>query len=107
VLARDRGAATASSVPASSIKYEYGVGVAVSAGVLLGNSASGAVGLFDGSTTIANVAYGGWYTTQGESIQLRTLTSAAGPAKSSWCVSSNAWTTGSDKGTPGAANDCP
>lgn len=107
VLARDRAGATAAKLPVSSIVYEYGAGATASGGVLLGNSGSGGVSIYDGSTLVAGSNYGGWYTTDGQSLQLKTPTAAASTAKASWCVSSTAWAAGADKGTPGAASDCP
>ena len=110
VLVRDTVAATAAGVPNGAILLEYGAGVAVSQGILLANSAGGAVWLMDGTTTISGTQYGGWFTQAspgGHSIQLRTLTLAASGTQTSWCLSAIPWGTGPDRGTPGAVSDCP
>lgn len=108
VLARDKAAATAAKVPAAAIVYEYGKGLASSTGIQLANGGTGGVSLRDGASTIAQAAYGGWFSQSGgSSIQLKTLTYPGSLQKSNWCLSSGAWTTGSDKGTPGAGSDCP
>lgn len=108
ILARSKAAATTAKVPAAAIIYEYGTGLTDSTGVQLANGASGAIHLKDGSTDIAQSTYGGWFSQSGgSSIQLKTLTYASGTQSSSWCLSKTSWTTGSDKGTPGAASDCP
>jgi hypothetical protein len=107
VLARDKAGAVAAKVPATAIAYEYGAGLSASAGVLLANGASGAVSLLDGSTVISSAPYGGWFTQPGSSAQLKVLDAAQSSSKASWCLSANAWTSGSEKGTPGAAEDCP
>lgn len=110
LLVRDTTAATAAKVPSRAIVLEYGAGVSVSQGILLANGTSGAVWLMDGTTTIAGTQYGGWFSQSspgGKSVQLRTLSLAASGQQASWCLSANAWATGSDRGTPGAANDCP
>jgi hypothetical protein len=110
VLARDTVAATAARVPSSAIVLEYGAGVAVSQGILLANSTGGAVWLLDGTTTITGMQYGGWFSQSspgGKSIQLKTLSFAASGSQSSWCLSASSWASGTDKGTPGAASDCP
>ncbi len=108
VLARSKAAATTAKIPVAAIVYEYGTGLPDNAGIQLANGASGGVWLRDGTSTIAQADYGGWYSQSGgSSIQLKTLTYAASAQSSSWCLSLNPWTTGSDKGTPGAPNDCP
>ena len=108
VLARDRAAATAAKVPAAAIVYEYGKGLASSTGVQLANGATGGGSLRNGASIIAQAAYGGWFSQPGgSSIQLKTLTYPGSIQKANWCLSSGAWTTGSDKGTPGAGADCP
>lgn len=97
-------------VPAESIVYEYGKGLADSAGIQLANSASGAVSIEDGGTVLAQADYGGWFpSSPGASIQLRggSLSFAAGVDAASWCVSTTAWRSGSEKGTPGAGSACP
>jgi hypothetical protein len=108
LLARSKTAATAAKVPAAAILYEYGASLPSNAGIQLANAATGGVFLRDGSTVIAQADYGGWYSQSGgSSVQLKTLTYAASGQSSGWCLSLNSWTTGSDKGTPGAASDCP
>lgn len=108
VLARLKTAATSAKVPAAAIVYEYGVGLPDNAGIQLANATTGGVYLRDGATTVAQADYGGWYSQSGgSSVQLKTLTYAASGQSSSWCLSLNTWATGSDKGTPGAASDCP
>lgn len=108
LLVRDKAAAIANDVPASAILYEYGAGLASNAGVLLANGATGGLSLSDGSERLASVPYGGWFTQSGgSSIQRRTTAATASESASGWCLSVNAWTSGSEKGTPGAANDCP
>lgn len=108
VLARSKSAAVAAKVPSAAIVYEYGAGQSDGAGIQLANGASGAVLLKSGSSTIAQASYGGWFSQSGgSSIQLKTLSFAAGTQSSSWCLSKNAWATSADKGTPGAASDCP
>lgn len=108
VLVRSKSAAIAAKVPSSAIVFEYGAGVADGSGVQLANGATGAVSLKDGSTTIAQSTYGGWFSQSGgSSVQLKTLSYSAGTQSSSWCLSKNTWASGSDKGTPGAASDCP
>lgn len=109
VLARDKSIATGTAlVPASAVVYEYGKGMPSNAGVQLANAASGSITLLNGAATIAHVPYGSWFSQSGgSSIQLDVLTPAQASAKASWCLSFSQWTTGSDKGTPGAASDCP
>jgi hypothetical protein len=108
VLVRSQSAAVAAKVPSGAIVYEYGAGLPSNAGVQLANAGTGGVWLRDGSTTIAQADYGGWYSQSGgSSIQLKTLTYPASGQSSNWCVSFSPWTTGSDKGTPGAPSDCP
>jgi hypothetical protein len=108
VLARNRAAAVAAKVPSAAVLYEYGAGLPSTAGVLLVNGATGGVSLADGSVVITSSSYGGWFTQSGgSSVQLRVLDGALGAQKSSWCLSLNAWAIGADKGTPGAASDCP
>jgi hypothetical protein len=108
LLVRNKSAALTAKLPSSAILFEYGAGQTDSSGVQLANGSSGAVYLRDGSTTIAQADYGGWFTQNGgSSIQLKTLTFAASAQSANWCLSKTAWATGSDKGTPGAASDCP
>ncbi len=108
VLARDKAAAIAAKVPQSAIAYEYGTGLPDNAGILLTNGATGAVSIMNGAATLASAPYGGWYSQSGgSSVQLKVLDPAQASAKTSWCLSLTAWTTGSEKGTPGAAEDCP
>lgn len=108
VLARDKAAAIAAKVPGSAIVYEYGTGLPDNAGILLTNGATGGVSLVDGATNIAVAPYGGWYSQSGgSSVQLKVLDPMLTNTKASWCLSLTAWTTGSEKGTPGAAGNCP
>ena len=107
VLARSKTAAIAAKVPAASIVYEYGTGLGDSAGILLANGSTGAVSLLSGATVINAAPYGGWFSTAGSSVQLKVLDGAQSGAKASWCLSSTPWSTGAEKGSPGAANDCP
>jgi len=108
VLARNKAAAISAKVPGAAIVYEYGTGLPDNAGILLTNAATGGISLLDGATTIAAAPYGGWYSQSGgSSVQLKVLVPAQSTAKASWCLSLTAWTTGSEKGTPGAAEDCP
>ena len=76
----------------------------------LGNSDSGSLVLLSGATEIARAKYGSLglgNAANGVSIQLKTLTYAGAAVAGNWCKSSNSWVAGSDKGTPGAASDCP
>lgn len=107
LLVRDKAAAIANDVPASAILYEYGAGLPSNAGVLLANGSTGAISLSDGAVRLANVPYGGWFSQSGgSSIQRRTTNANTSESASDWCLSLDAWTSGSEKGTPGAANDC-
>ncbi len=109
VLARKTSGAMAAKVPTEVIVYDYGAGTLVANQVQLGNSGSGAILLFDGTTEIAQARYGKLglgNAADGQSIQLKTLTYAGAGIAGSWCKSSNPWTAGSDKGTPGAPSDC-
>ena len=107
VLARSKAGAIAAKVPAAAIVYEYGASLADNAGVLLTNGATGGVSLLSGATTIAAAPYGGWFAQIGSSIQLKVLDGTQSSTKASWCLSSTPWSTGSEKGTPGSASDCP
>lgn len=108
VLARNKAQAITSKVPASAIVYEYGTGLPDNAGILLTNSSTGGISLMNGGATIAAAPYGGWYSQSGGStVQLKVLDPATTTSKTSWCLSLSPWTTGSEKGTPGAAEDCP
>lgn len=108
LLARTKVGAVAAKVPASVIVYEYGEGLPSNAGVQLANGATGGVSLLNGPVVITQAPYGGWFSQSGgSSAQLSILDGAQSTAKNSWCLSSNTWTTGSEKGTPGAAEDCP
>ncbi len=107
VLVRSESAAISAKVPAAAIVYEYGAGLSSGAGIQLANGSTGGVSLKDGATTLAQASYGGWYSQSGgSSVQLKTLTYPAGAQKASWCLSVSPWTTGSEKGTPGAPSDC-
>jgi hypothetical protein len=108
VLVRNKATALSAKVPASAIVYDYGAGVAVGSGIQLANGSTGGVWLRDGAASLAIGDYGGWFgSVNGASVQLKTLSFTAGGQPAAWCQSSNAWATGSDKGTPGASNDCP
>ncbi len=107
VLARSRAAAVAAKVPTASIVYEYG-GTVATAGIQLGNGTTGAIGLYNGTTLIGGANYGALLSSaSAQSIELKTLTAAASTTAAGWCLAHATWVTGSDKGTPGAANDCP
>lgn len=106
VLARNTAAAVAAGVPAPAIVYEYGLGLADSTGILLGNGATGKVTLNAGDTTITSATYGAWFEgANGRSVQLSAL--GHSQLQESWCLSDNAWSTGADRGTPGRPSDCP
>jgi hypothetical protein len=109
VFARLKASATTAGVPAAAIVYEYGAGVASAGGILLTNGTTGSIAVKDGATAIAQVTYGGFgLTASGASVQLKgPLTAAAESVKADWCQSANAFAVGKDKGTPGAASDCP
>ncbi len=107
VLARNKAAAITAKVPAASIVYEYGTGLGDSAGILLANGATGAITLLSGATVINAAPYGGWFSTSGSSVQLKVLDGAQSGAKGSWCLSATPWSTGAEKGSPGATNNCP
>jgi hypothetical protein len=108
VLARNKTAALAAKVPASAVVYEYGTSLPDNAGIILANGATGGIAVLDGSSMIANAPYGPWFSQSGgSSLQLKILDASQSAQKASWCLSLNPWTTGSEKGTPGAAGDCP
>lgn len=108
VLVRDMTGANTAHVPAGTILYAYGAGLPSNSGVQLANGATGAVLLKDGSTTIARAEYGGWFNVDdGESIQLKSLSYGGSANANGWCVSTTTWSAGPEKGTPGAAHDCP
>jgi hypothetical protein len=74
----------------------------------LANGSSGAIEILDGANLVARVVYGPFnFSVGGQSIQLKVLTMGAAQQKVNWCVSQNAWAQLTDKGTPGAASDCP
>jgi hypothetical protein len=107
VFARSKTGAIAAKVPASVIAYEYGTGLSDASGILLANGSTGGISLLNGAVTVASAPYGGWFTGMGASIQLKALDASQTTAKAGWCRSSNAWTSGSENGTPGLAGDCP
>jgi Lamin Tail Domain len=116
LLVSDEAGAIAAKVPAAAIVYEYNKGLNASSRIALGNSDSGSIVLLDGSTEIARAKYGpappnglglGDNAHEGIAIQLKTLTYAGAGLKANWCYSATPWTAGSDRGTPGAASDCP
>jgi Lamin Tail Domain len=107
VLARNKAAAIAAKVPAAAIVYEYGTGLADNVGILLANGSTGGISLLNGANVIATAPYGGWFTASGSSVQLKVMDGTQSSAKASWCLSPTVWATGSEKGTPGIACDCP
>ncbi|MBX3192937.1 MAG: lamin tail domain-containing protein [Labilithrix sp.] len=108
LLVRSKTGAATAKVPASVVLYEYGTGLPDTGGVLLANGANGAVSLLNGPVAITSAQYGGWYSQSGgSSVQLKVVSDGQGATPASWCLSLNAWATGSDKGTPGAPQDCP
>ncbi|CAN5911833.1 hypothetical protein BH11MYX4_BH11MYX4_53940 [soil metagenome] len=107
VLARSKAGATTAKVPPAAIVYEYGAGLGDSAGILLANGSTGGISLLSGATVINAAPYGGWFTGSGGSVQLKVLDGTQSGAKASWCLSPTAWTTGSEKGSPGSVNNCP
>jgi len=108
ILARDKTAAIAAKVPAAAIVYEYGTGLPDNAGIVLANGSTGGLSLLDGTTTLVSVPYGPWFSQSGgSSLELKALDALQESASTGWCLALNTWTTGSEKGTPGAANDCP
>lgn len=108
IFVRNRSVSTTANVPGAASAYEYGAGLTSSTGIQLANGDTGALFLKDGSTSIAACDYGGWFTSaSGASVQIKTMSYAAGSNKNEWCVSSTSWSGATDKGTPGAANDCP
>lgn len=107
VLARNKAAAIAAKVPAGAIVYEYGAGLADNLGILLANGSTGGISLLSGATVITSAPYGGWFTAMGSSVQLKVIDPAQTGVKASWCLSPNAWSTGSERGSPGSACDCP
>jgi hypothetical protein len=110
VLARTITGATAAKIPAASVLYEYGAGGTPTTGVLLGNGSTGSIALLNASTTLASVSYGAFFGSQtviGRSAQLKVLSTSAASNAASWCLSGTVWATGADRGTPGAASDCP
>ncbi len=108
VFARNRAGALTAKVPAAAIAYDYGLGLPDNAGILLANSAVAALSLLNGPVVIAHAPYGAWFSQSGgSSVQLYVFDPSLVEAKESWCLSTAAWTSGSEKGTPGAAEDCP
>lgn len=103
VIAQNRLSATTALVPATTIVAEYGAALGS-----LSNGTTGGVSLSNAGTVIARAPYAGFFPSpQGASIQLKTLTFAAAGTAANWCVSGTAFAIGGDKGTPGAASDCP
>lgn len=108
ILSRNKAAAISAKVPAGAIVYEYGTGLPDNAGIVLANGNTGGISLLDGATTLVSVPYGPWFSQSGgSSIQLKALDAAQESASAGWCLSLSTWTTGSEKGTPGSAADCP
>lgn len=116
VFVRNRAQAIATGVPPSAILFDYGAGDPDTGGVLLSNSASGAVSLMDGGAEIVKVAYGPFGFTQtppgGASIQLKVPDADLAKNASGWCRSTTIWPgqpptkNPQDKGSPGAASTC-
>jgi hypothetical protein len=74
VFVRNRSVSTTANVPGASSAYEYGAGLTSSSGIQLANGDTGGLSLKDGSTSIAVVDYGGWFTSAGgSSVQMKTL----------------------------------
>ena len=108
ILARDKTAAISAKVPAMAIVYEYGTGLPDNAGIVLANGSTGGISLLDGATTLVSVPYGPWFSQSGgSSLELKALDASQESTSAGWCLALKTWTTGSEKGTPGAANDCP
>jgi hypothetical protein len=108
ILARDKTAAISAKVPAAAIVYEYGTGLPDNAGIVLANGSTGGISLLDGTTTLVSVPYGPWFSQSGgSSLELKGLDASQESTSAGWCIALKTWTTGSEKGTPGAANDCP
>ncbi|MBS2019975.1 MAG: lamin tail domain-containing protein [Deltaproteobacteria bacterium] len=117
LLVRNRPAAIATGLPASAIVFEYGTGDPDTGGVLLSNSATGAISILDGGTEVVKVAFGAFGFTQsppgGASIQLKVPNAAQAAQKSGWCLSTVAFAgqpaskNPKDLGTPGKASSCP
>lgn len=107
VFVRSMTGAQSVGVPAAAIAYEYGAGVADTGGILLTNGTTGTIVVKDGASVVAQSPYGTFgLTASGKSVQLKTLSFASESSAADWCQSANAWA-GADKGTPGAASDCP
>ena len=108
ILSRNKTEAITAKVPAAAVVYEYGTGLPDNAGIVLANGATGGISLLDGTTTLVSVPYGPWFSQSGgSSIQLKALDAAQESTSAGWCLSLNTWTTGSEKGTPSTASDCP
>lgn len=109
VLANDRAEAVVALVPAGVIVYEYATQGPVADRIQLANSGTGAVFLTaPGGVEIAQARYIALGVgASGASAQLKTLTYADSKLAAAWCTSGTAWVATSDKGTPGAASDCP
>ncbi len=108
ILARDKTAAISAKVPAAAIVYEYGTGLPDNAGIVLANGSTGGISLLDGTTTLVSVPYGPWFSQSGgSSLELKALDASQESTSAGWCLALKTWATGSEKGTPGAANDCP
>ena len=108
LIVRSKAAAITAKVPDAKILYEYGTGLPSNAGILLLNGATGMVSVKDNGDLITASNYGPWYSQSGgSSVQLKVLDANAASDATKWCLSFNPWATGSDKGTPGTASDCP
>ena len=107
MLVRDAAAAAQTLLPASSIVYAYGSGLASYEGIELDAGDDGRpVALAAASTLLADVPYGMWDAAWiGQSIELASPTlDASDPG--SWCHAESPWTAGSDDGTPGGPSNC-
>jgi hypothetical protein len=116
VLARSKASAIAAGVPAATVVYEYGLGLARTKGILLSRHTDGGIRLSSAASVLSNVPYGPWINTGGSlanspptgpSLELKAVAPDAGDNAASWCIARNTWPMGHDKGTPGSPNDCP
>jgi hypothetical protein len=106
LVVRDKRGAERAFIPAPSIAYAYGEGLASGDGLELDDGPAGDLSLWNDSTLLVDVPYGLWDASWvGQSIELATPQSdETDPAQ--WCVAQSPWGPGSDDGTPNAPNDC-
>jgi hypothetical protein len=97
VLTRDVAANNGGVTP----DYTYGPGTDFQ----LGNSGDEVILVDATGNQVDVVIYNGSWVTAGASVQLADL-NADNNVASNWCQAGTSWTSGSDKGTPGAANVC-